>query len=127
MATATTPAGMPSRLVEVYPHPALMTLTGASYRLPYKVSRSRRYWPDSSPAQRTVKLLAQFEAIAFALRAEIDDIPIELPWPDGVVSTSGVKRYEDSLDALVCSWVGAKYLEGAAIPYGDATAAIWVP
>lgn len=44
-----------------------------------------------------------------------------------MVSTSGLKRYEDSLDALVCAWAGAKYLEGAAMPYGDATAAIWVP
>jgi predicted RNase H-like nuclease len=44
-----------------------------------------------------------------------------------MISTSGLKRYEDSLDALVCSWVGAKYLLGEAEPYGDGTAAIWVP
>jgi predicted RNase H-like nuclease len=40
LATETTPAGTSGRLVEVYPHPALIILTGASYRLPYKVSRS---------------------------------------------------------------------------------------
>jgi predicted RNase H-like nuclease len=44
-----------------------------------------------------------------------------------MVSTSGLKRYEDSLDILVCAWVGAKYLKGEALPYGDDTAAIWVP
>jgi predicted RNase H-like nuclease len=44
-----------------------------------------------------------------------------------MISTSGLKRYEDSLDALVCACVGAKYLEGSAVPYGDNTAAIWVP
>jgi predicted RNase H-like nuclease len=127
LATGDTPVGTPNRLVEVYPHPALMTLTGASYRLPYKVSRSWRYWPKSSPAERRAKLLTQFAEIASALKGEIRDIPIELPEPDSMISTSGLKRYEDSLDALVCAWVGAKYLLGEAAPYGDGTAAIWVP
>jgi predicted RNase H-like nuclease len=122
--TGATPVGTPYRLVEVYPHPALMTLTGAGYRLPYKVSRSRRYWPKSSPAERRAKLLTQFGEIASALKGEIRDIPIELPEPDSMISTSGLKRYEDSLDALVCAWVGAKYLLGEAVPYGDGTAAI---
>jgi hypothetical protein len=107
LATGATPVGTPNRLVEVYPHPALMTLTGASYRLPYKVSRSRKYWPKSSPAERRARLLTQFAQIASALKGEIRDIPIELPEPDSMISTSGLKRYEDSLDALVCSWVGA--------------------
>lgn len=114
-------------MVEVYPHPALLTLTGASYRLPYKVSRRRRYWPEVSPAERKAKLLDQFEKILVALKAEIHDIPIELPEPADVISISGLKRYEDALDALVCAWVGAKYLEGEATRYGDDTAAIWVP
>jgi predicted RNase H-like nuclease len=127
LATATTPVGTPNCVAEGYPHPALMTLTGAEYRLPYKVSRSRRYWPESCPAERKANLLAQFGEIASALKGEIRDIPIELPGPDSVVSTAGLKRYEDSLDALVCAWVGAKYLEGEAVPYGDSTAAIWVP
>lgn len=127
LATGDTPFGTPHRLVEVYPHPALMTLTGVNYRLPYKVSRSRRYWPKSSPAERRARLLTQFGEIASALKGEIRDIPIELPDPDITISTSGLKRYEDSLDALVCAWVGAKYLLGEAVPYGDGTAAIWVP
>ncbi len=127
LATSTTPAGTPNRLVEVYPHPALITLTAADYRLPYKVSRSRRYWPKSSPAERKANLLAVFGGIASALKREIRDIPIELPGPDDAISLSGLKRYEDSLDAIVCAWVGARYLEGRASPYGDDTAAIWVP
>jgi tetratricopeptide (TPR) repeat protein len=32
-----------------------------------------------------------------------------------------------ALDALVCAWVGAKYLVGEVAVYGDAEAAIWVP
>ena len=113
--------------MEVYPHPALITLIGASYRLPYMVSRSRRYWPDASAGERRANLLGQFEEILMALSEEIRDIPIELPEPSGAVSVSGLKSYEDSLDALVCAWVGAKYLGGEAMPHGDHTAAIWVP
>ncbi len=124
---ATTPAGTPKRLVEVYPHPALMTLTEESYRLPYKVSRSRRYWPGSTPAERRADLVGQFHRILSALKAEVRDIRLELPDATGAVSMSGLKRYEDSLDALVCARVGAKYLERVAVPYGDDTAAIWVP
>jgi predicted RNase H-like nuclease len=127
LATSTTPAGTPDRLVEVYPHPALLSLTGANYRLCYKVSRSRRYWPDSTPAERRANLLIQFQRILSALANEIRGIPIELPDPTSMVPVSGLKRYEDSLDALVCAWVCAKYLEGGAAPYGDHTAAIWVP
>ena len=113
--------------MEVYPHPALITLTEADYRLSYKVSRSRRYWPDSSPAERRSKLLTQFQRILSALNDEIRDIPIQLPDPTSAVPVSGLKRYEDSLDSLVCAWVGAKYLEGETVAYGDHTAAIWIP
>jgi predicted RNase H-like nuclease len=127
LATSTTPAGTPKRVVEVYPHPALMTLTGASYRLCYKVSRSRKYWPDRTPAERRANLLVQFQRILSALNDEIRDLPIELPDPTSAVPVSGLKRYEDSLDALVCAWVGMKYLEGEAVAYGDHTAAIWIP
>jgi predicted RNase H-like nuclease len=127
LATGATPAGTPDRLVEVYPHPALMTLTGADYRLPYKVSRSRKYWPGSTPAERRANLIDQFRSILWALKDEISEIHLEMPDATSTMSTSGLKRYEDSLDALVCAWVGARYLEGVAVPYGDHTAAIWVP
>jgi predicted RNase H-like nuclease len=127
LATHATPAGTPERLVEVYPHPALLTLTGASRRLPYKVNNSRRYWKGSSAAERKVKLLEQFEKILTALRADIRGIELKLPETEDAVSITRLKRYEDSLDALVCAWVGAKYLAGEAKPYSDDTAAIWVP
>ena len=127
LATAMTAPGTPTSLVEVYPHPALLTLTGADYRLPYKVSKSRRYWPGSSPADRKVSLIEVFERILTALKDDLGSISLELPDPAGVVSLSGLKRYEDSVDSLVCAWVGTKYLEGNVTPYGDDTAAIWVP
>ena len=114
-------------MVEIYPHPALITLTGAGYRLPYKVGRSRKYWPGSTPAERRASLIDQFGGILHALEDEIGEIHLDPPDATSAISTSGLKRYEDSLDALVCAWVGAKYLEGTVVPYGDDTAAIWVP
>ena len=42
-------------------------------------------------------------------------------------SISFLKRYEDALDALVCAWVGTRYVEGHADHYGDDDAAIWIP
>jgi len=63
--------------------------------------------------------LEQFEKILTALRADIRGIELKLPEPDDAVSMPRLKRYEDSLDALVCAWVGAKYVEGDAVPYGD--------
>lgn len=29
--------------------------------------------------------------------------------------------------ALVCAWMGIRYLNGGAKPYGDSNAAIWAP
>jgi predicted RNase H-like nuclease len=37
-----------SGVIEVYPHPALVELAGASERLPYKASKVRSYWPSLS-------------------------------------------------------------------------------
>src|SRR5438552_1783477 len=55
------------RLVEVYPHPALLTLLGRPYRVPYKVSKASRYWPDATPAERRASLLGELTAISGAL------------------------------------------------------------
>ena len=49
----------------------------------------------------------------------IPAIPIDGP-------LAALKRWEDAVDALVAAWVGIRYLEGTAEPYGDATAAIWI-
>ncbi len=127
LATATTPAGSPSRLIEVYPHPALLALLPASYRVPYKVGKSRRYWPASTLAERKGQLIEQFACIRDALSVQIANIPLVLPDPSGVATASGLKRYEDALDALICAWVGSCYLARRATAYGDTHAAIWVP
>lgn len=113
--------------IEVYPHPALLTLMKATYRVPYKVQKSKRYWPQQPVRGRIVNLLDEFRRIDRALRQHIDEIPEFLPAAEDVPSLSALKRYEDALDALVCGWVAIQVLRGRARAYGDGTAAIWVP
>lgn len=113
--------------IEVYPHPALLSLLAVDYRVPYKVSRSSRYWKRTSVSERIEKLLAQFERIYSALTNEFGVLPVALPEPGEATSLASLKRYEDALDALICAWVGARFSAGAAESYGDESAAVWVP
>jgi len=116
IATAST-GPLPRALIEVYPHPALLALTHANERLPYKIGKPRRVWREVRP---------RWEAILAALRKRIDGIDLELP-DDDTTPIARLKRFEDAIDALVCAWVAIEYVEGRAVPYGDHTAAIWCP
>lgn len=116
--------------IEVYPHTALLRLLNLECRLPYKVakSNSKGYWRGKPVRERVENLLTKFNEIREGLVREIDGIPKDLLPPSKKVNhLTYLKRYEDALDALVCAWVGARYLAGCATPYGDYTAAIWVP
>ena len=115
------------RLVEVYPHPALLNLLGRSDRVPYKMSKTRKYWPSLSKPERIEQLLCEFTNIRDALLAAFGEINVPLPNPSSVKWLAELKRYEDALDALICAWVGTKYIDKKAIPYGDKFAAIWCP
>ncbi len=115
------------RLIEVYPHVALLKLLSEPYRLKCKVSRMGKYWPNQNREQRVIRLLEVWCRILDALRLEFDGLSLSLPAALSVRAIAGLKRYEDALDALVSAWVGARFVEGRAQPYGDETAAIWVP
>ncbi len=127
LSTLDTPSDTRTCLVEVYPHPAILRLLNLKYRLPYKVSKSAKYWPKTDSEFRIVQLLRQFGLILAGLTNYIEDIPIKLPQPNECVSLSYLKRYEDAIDALVCAWVGICFLENNIVAFGDVTAAIWVP
>lgn len=114
-------------VIEVYPHPALLRLLRRTYRVPYKVDRARRYWREASISQRADRLIKKFRLIYKGLTCVIQGICDFLPASPYVGSLASLKRYEDALDALVCAWVGTRYLEGCADPFGDQDAAIWVP
>lgn len=114
-------------LVEVYPHPALLALLPATDRVPYKIAKAGKRWPGTSVKYRIGQLLAQFDGILVALRREIDGITLALPSAASVTTLAELKKYEDGLDALISAWVGTRFLQGWAEPFGDATAAIWCP
>lgn len=114
-------------LIEVYPHPALVELTSATERLPYKISKTRSYWRSETPMNRRIRLLEQWTAIIAALENEIAGVNVMLPIPQHTAATWELKAFEDALDAAICAWVGICALEDRAIPYGDDDAAIWIP
>jgi predicted RNase H-like nuclease len=114
-------------LIEVYPHPALVELTLAAERLPYKMSKVAKYWPDLTPPGRRLKLFDQWVAIVAALDAVVMGVADSLPLPSPSAPGHALKAFEDMLDAVVCAWIGAEALDGGAVAYGDEHAAIWVP
>jgi predicted RNase H-like nuclease len=127
IATTTTVAAAPQHLLEVYPHPALLSLLRRDYRVPYKMSKTLCYWPALSLEQRIHSLLTEFGVIHDALCAVFGSLGVPLPPAGSVRTLSELKRYEDALDALVCAWVGVRYLQGGTVALGDGTAAIWCP
>ncbi len=112
-------------VLEVYPHPAVMMLLEASYRVPYKASRAGKYWPGRSVKERVLAICAELRRIEQALQQRIREIPQIVPAE--VATLSMLKRYEDALDAAVCAWVGVCYLENRIEGFGDEDAAIWIP
>ena len=128
LATSGTEPGTPRRLLEVYPHPALLALLGRHRRVPYKLSRARRYWPQASSATRRTLLAAEWGQIHDALVRELG--PMEgftrFELRPGL-STAELKAHEDALDAIVSAWVGLLYLSKKAVPLGDDDAAVWCP
>ena len=114
-------------IVEVYPHPALVELAGASMRLPYKASRARLYWPEASVEERKLRLLHQWGAIVALLDLELAGAADLLRLPPPGASGVGFKSFEDTLDAVICAWIAACALEGRCRAYGDDISAVWVP
>ena len=116
-----------STVLEVYPHPALLCLLDRDYRVKYKVDKTRKYWPGLTAGQRADRLIIELRSIYEGLSGVIQAIPDFLPASPYKGTLNSLKRHEDALDALVCAWVGARYLEGHAVPFGDGVAVIWVP
>jgi predicted RNase H-like nuclease len=114
-------------LIEVYPHPALLSLLERERRVPYKGSKAARYWPGVTAAVRVDSLLREYSAILMALTKVFGPVDINLPSAQDVRAAAHLKRYEDALDALICAWVGVEHLEGRTIALGDESAAIWCP
>lgn len=100
----------------------MIALTTAAYRVPYKLARVTKYWPEHAPAARGQALLAQWHKLRRALAADVTGIALRVPRGG---TLAGLKRYEDALDAVICAWVGTEYLARRTRAYGDATGAVW--
>lgn len=114
-------------LLEVYPHPAAMVLLGENYRVPYKVGKTKTYWPGATIDDRVERILQIWRRLVEALSNSIDDIDLAVPRYSPSLRLAHLKRFEDALDALICAWVGTQYLAGNCDAYGDDEAAIWIP
>lgn len=117
----------PGRLAEVYPHPALINFRNAARRLPYKLSRIAKYWPDLRPPARRQRLFEQWAIISLGLDAMIAGSSAALGQPNPNGTLAALKSHEDQLDAIICAAIGIAILDGHAQAYGDDRAAIWVP
>lgn len=113
--------------IEIYPHPALIELTGAARRLEYKIGRTGRYWPGLPLAERRLRLYAVWTAIITALDGVLAGSFDLLALPSADTRGRSLKAFEDRLDAVVAAYAGAMALDGRARPYGDAGSAVWVP
>lgn len=113
--------------VEIYPHPALIELLGAAYRLPYKAGNTGKYWRGLPLAERRLRLYEVWATIVAALDGVLAGSAAALPLPPLGARGRTLKAFEDRLDAVVAALAGAMALEGRARPYGDATSAVWVP
>jgi predicted RNase H-like nuclease len=110
-------------LIEVFPLAALARML--RQRPTYKVSKTSKYWRGVVREERMERLLAVWAQIEAALRLRIKEIG--LTTPTKAISFSSLKPLENKLDAVICAWVGMCYLAGRIEPFGDDTAAIWVP
>ncbi len=112
-------------IMEVYPHAALLALSGDKTRLAYKAGKTTTYWRDLDRPERLVRLAAVWRRIVVLLDARIAGVSDALPLPD--MRGRALKDFEDRLDAVVCVWVAIAALDGLARAFGDAGSAIWVP
>lgn len=123
-----TEEGTPSpALIEVYPHVALLGMMGVTERLPYKATKTGKYWPGIPLPERKRRLVQEWRHILARLEIDIRDIDLALPRAPENSPGGQLKRIEDAIDALVCAWMAVQYLNGAAVPEGDKDAAIWIP
>ncbi len=114
-------------LMEVYPHTALLALTGERVRLTYKAGKTTIYWPGIGLDERRARLREVWRGIAAALDAQIAGVAEALPPPPAETRGRALKAYEDRLDAVVCAYVAIAALRGEVRAYGDDISAIFVP
>lgn len=116
--------------IETYPHPAIIELMQLRMRLAYKTSRVSQYWPEANSRTRWQRLCKNLDALRLALADQINGIQNLIPSANFLFKNGNkarLKHLEDSLDAVVCAWIGYQFWRGKALAYGNNEAAIWLP
>lgn len=113
--------------IEIYPHPALIELLGATYRLPYKAGNTGKYWPGRPLVERRRLLFGTWATIVAALDGVLTGSADLLALPPVDARGRSLKAFEDRLDAVVAAHAGAMALDGRARAFGDMASAVWVP
>ena len=113
-------------LMEVYPHAALLALSGDAVGLTYKATKTMTYWRSVALPERHARLRETWRRIVAMLDREIEGASALLPSPPQEKRGGDLKAYEDQLDAVVCAYVAMAALEGRAESFGDDVSAIWV-
>lgn len=116
-----------SSLIEVYPHVAMLRIMGRAERVPYKAFNTQTYWPRLAIPARRQLLIQQWRSILWRLGKYAGAIDVPLPKSPEKWKFARLKRFEDAIDALVCAWMAAEFLNGRTRCLADATAAIWIP
>ena len=98
-------------LIEVYPHTALIELLKAEKRLPYKIGRISKYWPEADKITRRKNLIKTWAKIIDALEEKILGVKAKMLLPDPNSETWKFKVFEDGLDSIICCLVGVNYME----------------
>ncbi len=118
---------VPKKMIEVYPHVALLRLLNVGYRIAYKIGKSSQYMRNIPLRERIDYVWSEMMQILSAIHEHIGGINLSLPTSEEILRSRQLKPYEDMLDALVCCWMGMRLLNGQAVPLGDEHSAIWVP
>lgn len=119
--------------LETYPHPVIVEMLGLDKRLPYKVARRSKYWPDLKPNERWQKIALELDHLRAALASRISGIEDRIPVACSLLDSTPkskhavLKGVEDTLDAVVCAFVGCEFLAGHSTPFGDPESTIWIP
>lgn len=124
-------------LIEVYPHVSLLAIsdvgpdTDRPYvlgkRLPYKVGKSSKYWPGVPLPVRRQSLVKVWKDILLRLGTFVDLTAFPIPENTDGLTNRELKSLEDQIDALICAWSAAQYVENAMVPIGSEHSAIWIP
>jgi len=113
-------------LLEVYPHTVALYILRASYRIPYKVQRAGRYYPNRVPLERKRRVAADVCRLRETLGEVVRDLPSRLSVEPGMRLPKW-KGVEDQVDALLCAVAGKAALSGSFHPFGNSRAAVWNP